>query len=79
VVLCGCLPKIAYFECLHEVKLIVDLIYEDGIANLNYSISNIAECGEYVIGPRIVTAETKAEMKRVLAGLRSSISGNLVN
>ena len=56
----------AYFECLHEVKLIVDLIYEGGIANMNYSISNTAEYGEYVTGPRIVTAETKAEMKRVL-------------
>ena len=56
----------AYFECLHEVKLIVDLIYEGGIANMNYSISNTAEFGEYVTGPRIITADTKAEMKRVL-------------
>ena len=56
----------AYFECLHEVKLIVDLIYEGGIANMNYSISNTAEYGEYVTGPRIITPETKAEMKRVL-------------
>src|SRR3712207_9051132 len=56
----------AYFECLHEVKLIVDLIYEGGIANMNYSISNTAEYGEYVTGPRIITSETKAEMKRVL-------------
>jgi ketol-acid reductoisomerase len=54
----------AYFECLHEVKLIVDLIYEGGIANMNYSISNTAEYGEYVTGPRIITDETKAEMKR---------------
>ena len=60
----------AYFECLHEVKLIVDLIYEGGIANMNYSISNTAEYGEYVSGPRIVTAETKAEMKRVLADIQ---------
>ena len=61
----------AYFECLHEVKLIVDLIYEGGIANMNYSISNTAEYGEYVSGPRIVTAETKAEMKRVLDDIQS--------
>ena len=61
----------AYFECLHEVKLIVDLIYEGGIANMNYSISNTAEYGEYVSGPRIVNAETKAEMKRVLADIQS--------
>ena len=62
----GYAPEMAYFECLHEVKLIVDLIYEGGIANMNYSISNTAEWGEYVTGPRIVTDETKAEMKRVL-------------
>jgi ketol-acid reductoisomerase len=61
----------AYFECLHEVKLIVDLIYEGGIANMNYSISNTAEYGEYVTGPRIITAETKAEMKRVLTDIQS--------
>ncbi len=63
----GYAPEMAYFECLHEVKLIVDLIYEGGIANMNYSISNTAEYGEYVSGPRIITAQTKAEMKRVLA------------
>jgi hypothetical protein len=57
----GYAPEMAYFECLHEVKLIVDLIYEGGIANMNYSISNTAEYGEYVSGPRIITAETKAE------------------
>ncbi len=62
----GYAPEMAYFECLHEVKLIVDLIYEGGIANMNYSISNTAEYGEYVTGPRIITSETKAEMKRVL-------------
>lgn len=62
----GYAPEMAYFECLHEVKLIVDLIYEGGIANMNYSISNTAEYGEYVTGPRIVTPQTKAEMKRVL-------------
>ncbi|AJY46844.1 ketol-acid reductoisomerase [Martelella endophytica] len=67
----GYAPEMAYFECLHEVKLIVDLIYEGGIANMNYSISNTAEWGEYVTGPRIVTAETKAEMKRVLQDIQS--------
>jgi ketol-acid reductoisomerase len=67
----GYAPEMAYFECLHEVKLIVDLIYEGGIANMNYSISNTAEYGEYVTGPRIVTAETKAEMKKVLADIQS--------
>ncbi len=67
----GYAPEMAYFECLHEVKLIVDLIYEGGIANMNYSISNTAEYGEYVTGPRIVTAATKAEMKRVLDDIQS--------
>lgn len=67
----GYQPELAYFECLHEVKLIVDLIYEGGIANMNYSISNTAEYGEYVSGPRIITAETKAEMKRVLEDITS--------
>ncbi len=67
----GYAPEMAYFECLHEVKLIVDLIYEGGIANMNYSISNTAEFGEYVSGPRIVTDETKAEMKRVLADIQT--------
>ena len=67
----GYAPEMAYFECLHEVKLIVDLIYEGGIANMNYSISNTAEYGEYVTGPRIVNAETKAEMKQVLADIQS--------
>ena len=67
----GYAPEMAYFECLHEVKLIVDLIYEGGISNMNYSISNTAEYGEYVSGPRIVTAETKAEMKRVLEDIQS--------
>src|SRR5467141_511052 len=67
----GYAPEMAYFECLHEVKLIVDLIYEGGIANMNYSISNTAEYGEYVTGPRIVTAETRAEMKRVLGDIQS--------
>jgi ketol-acid reductoisomerase len=64
-------PEMAYFECLHEVKLIVDLIYEGGIANMDYSVSNTAEYGQYVTGPRIVTPETKAEMKRVLHDIQS--------
>jgi len=67
----GYAPEMAYFECLHEVKLIVDLIYEGGIANMNYSISNTAEYGEYVTGPRIITDATKAEMKRVLSDIQS--------
>ena len=67
----GYAPEMAYFECLHEVKLIVDLIYEGGIANMNYSISNTAEYGEYVTGPRIITEDTKAEMKRVLEDIQS--------
>ena len=67
----GYAPEMAYFECLHEVKLIVDLIYEGGIANMNYSISNTAEYGEYVTGPRIITSQTKAEMKRVLDDIQS--------
>jgi ketol-acid reductoisomerase len=67
----GYAPEMAYFECLHEVKLIVDLIYEGGIANMRYSISNTAEYGDYVTGPRIVTDETKAEMKRVLADIQA--------
>ena len=67
----GYAPEMAYFECLHEVKLIVDLIYEGGIANMNYSISNTAEYGEYTRGPRIVTPEVKAEMKRVLEDIQS--------
>ena len=67
----GYAPEMAYFECLHEVKLIVDLIYEGGIANMNYSISNTAEYGEYVTGPRIITDDTKAEMKRVLEDIQA--------
>ncbi len=67
----GYAPEMAYFECLHEVKLIVDLIYEGGIANMNYSVSNTAEYGEYVTGPRIITPATKAEMKRVLEDIQS--------
>ncbi len=67
----GYAPEMAYFECLHEVKLIVDLIYEGGLANMRYSVSNTAEYGDYVTGPRIVTAETKAEMKRVLTDIQT--------
>ena len=65
-------PEMAYFECLHEVKLIVDLIYEGGIANMNYSISNTAEYGEYVSGPRILPyEETKKRMKDVLTDIQN--------
>src|ERR1043166_7553730 len=67
----GYAPEMAYFECLHEVKLIVDLIYEGGIANMNYSISNTAEWGEYQTGPRIITDETKKEMRRVLKDIQT--------
>src|SRR5438552_3021441 len=67
----GYAPEMAYFECLHELKLIVDMIYEGGIANMNYSISNNAEYGEYVTGPRIVTEETKKVMKQVLKDIQS--------
>jgi ketol-acid reductoisomerase len=67
----GYAPEMAYFECLHEVKLIVDLIYEGGIANMNYSISNTAEFGEYMSGPRIITKETREEMKRVLKDIQT--------
>jgi ketol-acid reductoisomerase len=67
----GYAPEMAYFECLHEVKLIVDLIYEGGIANMRYSISNTAEFGDYTRGPRIITDETKAEMKRILDDIQS--------
>ena len=67
----GYAPEMAYFECLHEVKLIVDLIYEGGIANMRYSISNTAEFGDYTRGPRIITDETKREMKRILDDIQS--------
>lgn len=64
-------PEMAYFECLHEVKLIVDLIYEGGIANMRYSISNTAEYGDFTRGKRIVTDETKAEMRRILTQIQN--------
>jgi ketol-acid reductoisomerase len=67
----GYAPEMAYFECVHEVKLIVDLIYEGGIANMNYSVSNTAEYGEYVSGPRVINDQTRAEMKKVLADIQS--------
>jgi len=67
----GYAPEMAYFECLHEVKLIVDLIYEGGIANMRYSISNTAEYGDYTRGPRVVTEETRKEMKRILDDIQS--------
>lgn len=67
----GYAPEMAYFECLHEVKLIVDLIYEGGIANMRYSISNTAEYGDFTRGPRIVTDETRAEMKKILAEIQN--------
>jgi ketol-acid reductoisomerase len=67
----GYAPEMAYFECLHEVKLIVDLMYEGGMANMRYSISNTAEYGDYTRGPRIITEETKKEMKRILDDIQS--------
>ena len=67
----GYSPEMAYFECVHEVKLIVDLIYEGGIANMNYSISNTAEYGEYITGKKIVDSKTKEKMKEVLKDIQS--------
>ena len=67
----GYAPEMAYFECLHEVKLIVDLIYEGGIANMRYSISNTAEYGDFSRGPRIVGPEAKAAMKEILAEIQN--------
>ena len=72
----GYAPEMAYFECLHEVKLIVDLMYEEGIAGMRYSISDTAEYGDLTRGPRIVTAETKAEMKRVLTEIQDGTFAN---
>ncbi|MDX6214713.1 MAG: ketol-acid reductoisomerase [Frankiales bacterium] len=72
----GYQPEIAYFECLHELKLIVDLMYEGGLAKMRWSISDTAEFGDYVTGPRIVTAETKAEMRRILSDIKD---GTFVN
>ena len=67
----GYAPEMAYFECLHELKLIVDLMYEGGIANMNYSISNNAEYGEYLTGPEVITAATKEAMKKALYRIQS--------
>jgi len=67
----GYQPEMAYFECMHELKLIVDLIYQGGLNYMRYSISNTAEYGDYSRGPRIITDETKAEMKRILGEIRS--------
>ena len=64
-------PEMAYFECLHELKLIVDLMYEDGIGNMNYSISNTAEYGGYVSGPKVITSDTKKAMQEILADIQS--------
>ena len=67
----GYAPEMAYFECLHETKLIVDLIYEGGIANMRYSISNTAEYGDFTRGPRVITEDTKRIMKEILAEIQS--------
>ena len=67
----GYSPEMAYFECLHEVKHIVDLIYQGGIANMRYSISTTAKYGDITRGPRVVTAETKRTMKKILGEIQS--------
>ncbi|MBI2383878.1 MAG: ketol-acid reductoisomerase [Gammaproteobacteria bacterium] len=67
----GYAPEMAYFECLHELKLIVDLMYEGGLANMRYSISNTAEYGDYTRGPRVITEQTKLEMKRILKEIQT--------
>jgi ketol-acid reductoisomerase len=67
----GYAPEIAYFECLHELKLIVDLIYEGGLSYMRYSISDTAEYGDYTRGPRIVNEQTRAEMKKILSEIQS--------
>jgi ketol-acid reductoisomerase len=72
----GYQPEVAYFECLHEVKLIVDLMYEGGISKMRWSISETAEWGDYVSGPRIVTDSTKAEMKKILAEIQDGTFAN---
>jgi ketol-acid reductoisomerase len=63
-------PRNAYFECIHEMKLIVDLIYQSGFAGMRYSISNTAEYGDYITGPKIITDDTKEAMKKVLADIQ---------
>ena len=67
----GYAPEIAYFECLHELKLIVDLIQEGGLSYMRYSVSDTAEYGDYTRGPRIVNEQTRAEMKKILAEIQS--------
>ena len=67
----GYQPEMAYFECLHELKLIVDLFYKGGLSYMRYSVSNTAEYGDYTRGPRIVTEQTKAEMKKILSEIQS--------
>jgi ketol-acid reductoisomerase len=67
----GYQPEMAYFECVHELKLIVDLIYQGGLNYMRYSISNTAEYGDYTRGPRIITDQTKAEMKKILAEIQN--------
>ncbi|GAB6158693.1 ketol-acid reductoisomerase [Desulfotomaculum varum] len=67
----GYAPEMAYFECLHELKLIVDLIYEGGLSRMRYSVSNTAEYGDYMVGPRIINRQTREEMKRVLAEIQN--------
>lgn len=69
-------PEIAYFECLHELKLIVDLMYEGGLEKMRWSVSETAEWGDYVTGPRIITADTKAEMKKVLTEIQDGTFAN---
>ena len=71
VIEAGYAPEMAYFECLHEVKLIVDLMYEGGIANMRYSISNTAEYGDYTRGPRVISPAVREEMKKILADIQS--------
>ncbi len=67
----GYAPEMAYFECIHEVKLIVDLVYQGGIANMRYSVSNTAEYGDFVSGPRVIDADTKARMKQILTEIQN--------
>ena len=69
----GYAPEMAYFECLHELKLIVDLMYEGGIANMRYSISNTAEYGDYVSGPRVINDESKKAMKQILKEIQNGV------
>ncbi len=72
----GYAPEIAYFECLHELKLIVDLIYEGGLSYMRYSVSDTAEWGDYISGPRVITEQTRAEMKKILAEIQSGEFAN---